>query len=195
MTRNGWQLCLISRLLSSCDSRMDSHRRLKMIYNNGEIDYDTECNTMSSIAADEVLLPIGGIISLCCYFYLLHMYFFVDSSILHRHPTSKWYFIKLEKNLSSMFSRPSLLNRPSHLQVYRFSHFGAAVCLATVLEYPALLWQQVIRICTILLWRISNVGGIGVFNTMLSNIQPAVLPRDINGSSIRLHQPVLFLRA
>ena len=63
-------------------------RRLNEFYNLGNVDYTKPCNNMSFIAADEIILPTGAIISILCYCYILHMYFFVNSTVLRRHPTS-----------------------------------------------------------------------------------------------------------
>jgi hypothetical protein len=53
------------------------------------VDNDQHCDRNSDVTLNNVLLPIGGALSLLCYAYLMWMYFVVKSPILMRHPTSK----------------------------------------------------------------------------------------------------------
>jgi hypothetical protein len=51
-------------------------------------DTSIQCDSQE-IYGKHVLLPMGGVVSLVCYFYLLWMYSVLNSPVLKRHPTSK----------------------------------------------------------------------------------------------------------
>jgi hypothetical protein len=62
-----------------------------------DVDYDTACDKNSDILSNNVVLPLGGSLSIICYIYLLWMYFVVKSPVLIRHPTSKLFYAALFK--------------------------------------------------------------------------------------------------
>ena len=55
------------------------------------VDLTTKCDTESLIINSSTIFPIGAVLSLVCYLYLLWMYFVVKAPLLKRHPTSKEY--------------------------------------------------------------------------------------------------------
>lgn len=51
-------------------------------------DQSTNCPTESTIYYSQIVLPIGGSVSVLCYLYLFYMYYIINSPILKRHPTT-----------------------------------------------------------------------------------------------------------
>ncbi len=89
------------------------------------VDLSTKCNAESTIIYSSTIFPVGAILSLMCYMYLMWMYFIVKTPVLKRHPTSK----------SISKPKPCLhlvIFSSRHIQVYVRYCVRAAVSMAAL---------------------------------------------------------------